>query len=378
MEYNLDMDKDGKCTREGYDQRMRVEFINHPELKTLDRRSVEILECEYKDYKIQLQAQSGTAKPVPRALCVSLELRKVISLESGIDFNNLTQEKILAHLEMVKIEGFSAVQVDANMIFRGIKMSAPKNEADIDRVISDFFVKMSEKMEESGSRSMLLDDQKLSVRKQAFPSLIDGLWPHNIKVMFKKQWFNEDRKWSVGKMCAMIKVAVRTHGKVALYQPDRGVTRSTPYDRKNLNDTTKGRFQQKEKSFVKPSKPFQKRPFQTGDKRNDYKKPEWKNESAFKKKGETKCFKCGIPGHTKPECRFGDTHPKVIEHAKKYKELKRGMRALGVDYRADTQVKVDDFGEKEKEQADDNEVEFESVVDSEEEQEKYSDFEDSQ
>ena len=117
MEYNQDNDKDGKCTREGFDQRMRVEFINHPELKTLDRKSVENLEQEYKDYKIQLQAQSGTAKPVPRALCVPLHLRGVIAMENSIEFGNLTQEKFLAHLDMVKMEGSSAVQVDATTIF---------------------------------------------------------------------------------------------------------------------------------------------------------------------------------------------------------------------------------------------------------------------
>ena len=107
-------------------------------------------------------------------------------------------------------------------------MSFPKNEADIGRVISDFFVNMDEKITDSGSRSMLLDESKLFVRKQAFPSLIEGLWPHNIVNMFKRQWQNEDRKWTVGKMCSEIKKVVRTHGKAALYQYDRGVTRSTP------------------------------------------------------------------------------------------------------------------------------------------------------
>ena len=377
MEYNQDNDKDGKCTREGFDQRMRVEFINHPELKTLDRKSVENLEQEYKDYKIQLQAQSGTAKPVPRALCVPLHLRGVIAMENSIEFGNLTQEKILAHLDMVKMEGSSAVQVDATTIFRGIKMSVPKNEADIGRVISDFFVKMNEKMGESGARSMLLDDQKASVRKQAFPNLIDGLWPHTMVKMFKKQWFNEDRKWTVGKMCTEIKAAVRIHGKVALYQPDRGVTRTTPYDRKNTYDSTKGRFPQKEKSNVKPpfGQPFKKRPFHTGDKRNENKKPAWKNESAATKKGEIKCFKCGVGGHRRPECRLGDNHPKVIEHAKAYGALKRGMRVMGMHFRVDTQEMEE---EHEKVEVEETTEDFKSVGDSEEEHENFSDFGDDQ
>ena len=376
MEYKQDnTDTDGKLTREGFDQRMRVEFINHPELKTLDRRSVELLELEYKDYKIQLQAQSGTSKPVSRALCVPLKLRRVIAMEHEIPFNELTNEKILAHLESVKMEGSTAVQVNASSIFRGIKMSFPKNEADIGRVISDFFVNMDEKMTDSGSRSLLLDESKLFVRKQAFPSLIEGLWPHNIVNMFKRQWQNEDRKWTVGKMCSEIKKVVRTHGKAALYQYDRGVTRSTPYDRKNTTDS-KGRFQQKEKSNVKPSygQPFQKRqPFKSQEKKSDYKKPSWKNESAFKQKGDVKCFKCGTPGHKKPECRLPDTHPKVMETARKYKELKHGMRAMGMNFRVDTQENEESEVEVEEEVQ-----EFKSVADSEEEQEEFSDYGDDQ
>ena len=80
MEYKQDnTDTDGKLTREGFDQRMRVEFINHPELKTLDRRSVELLELEYKDYKIQLQAQRFNYKHN-----LELKLGRVIAMEHEI------------------------------------------------------------------------------------------------------------------------------------------------------------------------------------------------------------------------------------------------------------------------------------------------------
>ena len=49
------------------------------------------------------------------------------------------------------------------------------------------------------------------------------------------------------------------------------------------------------------------------------------------------CFKCGQPGHKKPECNLPDDHFKVIAHQKKFREQRAGLRKLGINFMVDEQ-----------------------------------------
>lgn len=78
---------------------VRVQLISHPELKQLDRRSVEELKILHREYVIQIKAQgSKSMKPVPIAYCVPRLLREVMAMEKGIEFDMLNEGMIIDFL----------------------------------------------------------------------------------------------------------------------------------------------------------------------------------------------------------------------------------------------------------------------------------------
>lgn len=286
---------------------VRVQLIQHPELKQLDRRSVEELRILHREYCIQLRAQgSKTTKPVPIAYCVPRELREVVAMEIGIHFEILSECAILEYLDNLCERNDTKIQMDQRVIFKGVKMRAPQNPCDIGKVLSDFMTKINERKNRYGLNNRLLEQGETELRKQSFPAIIDGIWPQPAIVFLEKRWKESGKKWSLAELVKEIRETVNSFGPYELMRNPTTKEIDQPRDdsRKRKHESKKS---EKSKSRYASQAFKRDRPEATSGK-------------------DLRCYRCGISGHIRPKCTLLDTDPRVMEQ--KNKMIKKNLKRL--------------------------------------------------
>ena len=320
---------------------LRVTLCKEPELAELHRKAIQDFEVAYIDYEAKVKAQgSATAKPILKAMCVTRVQREVIALIKGIKFKDLTHELIYAYIEEIKREQYGDVQIDERNVFKEIEMRSAKDVNDIGVVIAEFYVKVNERTQEAGLTSRFLEDyESKELRKQSFPTLLKAVWPKDGVSYLTKKWVSEGKKWSLKDLMAEVKVCARTYGPYELLkgygtrnngnEGDKGRPNrnGNPDDHKSKWTSYTRRYK-KQGEVKPPNKSW-----------TDFKKNKPPGKSHDNKKwmsgGGTQkivCFKCGQPGHKRPECKLADDNGKVLAHQKKYNEAKSSLRKLGMNF----------------------------------------------
>ena len=344
--------EDNKKHAQEHEASLRVTLLSHPLLDSLHRKAICDFEVEYKDYQEKVKSQgSATAKPLHKALCLTRSQREVIALMKGIPFKNLSIDIILSYLKKVKSDHYMDVQLDERSMFKGIFVRTPISVNDIGASVAEFYVKVNDRIRESGVASRLLDDENgKEMRKQCFPMLMKGVWPREAHNLLKKKYEQEGKKWKLNKLLEEIQMMARTHGPLELL---KGGEKSDHWkNKKDLlrNDDTRSNSKWTSHKGKYPSFSSSNKPTQGSHVEKFKEKKDWKNKVLVKSGsheqkrwmagGGTKkivCFKCGQPGHKKPECNLPDDHFKVIAHQKKFREQRAGLRKLGINFMVDEQ-----------------------------------------
>lgn len=304
----------GKRKREDDDlaaASVRVQMIQHPELKKLDRRSVEELRILHREYEIQLRAQGARTKPVPIEYCVPRVLREVIAMEKGMLFDQLEKETIMDYLDKLYTEE-DTIQIDQKKVFQGIKMNTPKNPCDIAGVISDWLQKINDRKNRYGLSTRLMQNNELELRKQCFPSIIEGIWPQTAVPVIEKRWKDASKKWSLAELIKEIRDAVSNFGP---YELLRDAGKKDKYSSKDeLTKTSKESW--------KKRKPFG----ENRSERKDPKRSDSRGLDSKKKREDVQCYRCGLVGHIRPKCTLADTDQRVIDQ--KNKLIKKSLKRL--------------------------------------------------
>ena len=360
---NLKEGHNKKTTREDDDESLRVRVCLHPMLTSLEGKAIQDWEVLYKDYVQQAKSVSPTSKPFLKALCVSLTQRKVIAMIKQIEFKKLNAEMILSYLEEVKREQFNEIQLDERNVFKGIVMQAPDSPDGIGKAISEFYVKVIDRVEESGLTSRFLDkDTSYGLRKKCFPTLMKGIWPREANSMLSKKWEQEGRQWMLSDLLIEIKSLTRKYGTYELskvkpsFEKKGGESKGKPYEISKWN-SYRGKYEKPEKPSMdakegsKYKKDSKKEWKSNKEKTERFSAKSGRDQKRWTSGGTTKvvCFNCGQAGHKKPECTLKDDHFKVIAYKKKYKAATDGLRKIGRSFTVDEQdeVGVEDQCEKE-------------------------------
>ena len=368
---------------------LRVGLLNHPVLKSMHRKAIEDFEVAYKDYQERVKSQgSATAKPLLKAMCVSREQREVIALMKSIRFSQLTHDIINQYISDVKQEQHTDVQMDERNIFKGITMRAADDINDIGAAISDFFGEVNNRTRECGLANHFLQDyESKELRKQSFPLLLKGAWPREATQYLKKKWEKDGRKWMLQELLVEIKTCASTFGPYELlknggkeWKSDRKeTTQSGKSDSSRANWTPyKGRyssnnnFKKQEKQGEKPTNVSEWNTKKGGGSRAPARAGATDSKRWMSGGGTQKivCFKCGQPGHRRPECKLADDNYKVIQHQKKYMEAKKGLRKLGVNFMVNEQL----VGKKEAEEDNVEEDEEDNVLEQERQERKNDEY----
>ncbi|MEN9639681.1 MAG: hypothetical protein RLZZ262_1550 [Bacteroidota bacterium] len=201
------------------DQKIRVELIKNPELKGLTKLDIEKWRNEYALYKEKVEAQGNGAKPVTKYHCIPIHIRKSIALQIGVKSNAITREQVFLKLnELDTKEPGRRDAVEANQVFKNLRMDPPRRQTEIASKVQDFFFKIQKRVELHGVEDILYDHEKLEFRKQSFPAIINGVWPENLSISIKQEWLNASRKWTMHELLAVIERKVH---EVGAYELDR-------------------------------------------------------------------------------------------------------------------------------------------------------------
>lgn len=295
-------------------KQMRVELIHNPELKGLTRRDIEIFRDEYKIYKEKVEQQGENINPVSKYACVPTKLRKSIGLQMGIKFSDLTPIHVWQKIDAIMNEAVVDSGIDPKLVFKGIKMVPPKRALDIKKRIQEYILKIGERISRNAIEDELYDPTKLTFRKQAFPNIIQGVWPEELATTISKTWTNGGKKWTLQELLFEIEEQVDAVGhyeldRLRLVQEKMEKKGATTYKRKDKGVSvlpSSGRFEKRSK-YEPP-----RRPAANGQ-----------NDSNAR---DLNCFNCGGLGHRKYECKIRYNHPDAIKGRKE--SLKKQQRRL--------------------------------------------------
>lgn len=276
------------------DQKLRVELIKNPELKGLTKLDIEKWRNEYALYKEKVEAQGNGAKPVTKYHCIPIHIRKSIALQIGVKSNAITREQVFLKLnELDTKEPGRRDAVEANQVFKNLRMDPPRRQTEIASKVQDFFFKIQKRVELHGVEDILYDHEKLEFRKQSFPAIINGVWPENLSISIKQEWLNASRKWTMHELLTVIERKVH---EVGAYELDRAKQQST-------TGNTEGSTKKSARVSVKRSS-------------NDCK-------GSVTDSKRRKCYNCGKLGHIQANCYLKINDPEAI---KGRKELQKDNR----------------------------------------------------
>lgn len=355
---------------------LRVNLCNPPELTSLHRKAICDFEVAYTDYEEKVKAQgSKNTKPLLKALCVTRIQREVIAMARGIKFSDLSNEIILTYMEEVKQEQYMGLQLDERNIFKGINMRVPEEANDIGAVVADFYVDVNDRMRESGLASRFLHDgDSKELRKQCFPLLMKGVWPREAYNYLKKKWEGEGKKWMIMELLKEVKLCATKYGPYELTKTEgkRDSSRSSGYEQKSKWVSYKGGMKDSTRQGDQWNKPKERKDWK-GAKKIDHRPPvkAGQDSKRWMSGGGTQkivCFKCGQPGHKKPDCKLSDDNFKVVAYKKKYQEARQGMRKLGINIMVDEQ-------DTDEEVKGSDDIEQENLVQDQDSEYEYSDVE---
>jgi Zinc knuckle len=284
---------------------MRVELIRNPELQGLTKFDIERFRNEYALYKEKVEAQGEGAKAVSKYHCIPVHIRKSIALQIGVKSSALTREQVFLKINELDTKNPGRKDaVEASQVFKGLRMEAPKRQADIPRKIQDFFSKIQRRVELHGVEDLLYDNDKLEFRKQSFPSIINGIWPENLCIGIKQEWLNASRKWS---MRELLEIIERKVNEVGTYELDRvRQQRSGSTGIGNDANRVKTMRVDKRESVTHVKNSF----------------PDRKGEAGEKNK-RIKCYNCGKIGHIQSTCFLKSNDPVAIKGRKELQQDNR-------------------------------------------------------
>ncbi len=314
----------GKNSKQDFKESLRIQLIKHPELKWMTRQCVEEFEIAYTTYEIEVKA-SKTGKPITKPECVSRSVREIMVMENGCAYRDVTDRMILDAMTKAKKEDTDGIRVDLNKIFKGLKMEGPKHPSEISRKYLEYMERIARRKNEYGLNERFLSDEDKEIRKQCFPAIINGLWPETGAIYLKKKWLHDGKKWTMGELFQEMRDIVTMLGTIELMTLKKEYdekTRGKRDDWKRPSQDTRYKPNGNNKDWVKRKK--MKR--HQGSESN--KKEARKEETKIGTKENPICYRCGTPGHMKPDCFLADDHPKVKTMTKKWKD-KRGLKRMG-------------------------------------------------
>lgn len=280
--------------------KMRVELIKNPELEGLTKYDVDKFRADYENYKEKVNSQNDNAKPVSKYTCIPKQLRRSICNQMGINPKQVTQQIVFQKLDAISNQPISIKSVDATTVFRGVRMEAPKRKSEIDKKIQKYFLKIDERIEMNGVEDELHDINKLEFRKNAFPNIINGVWPSTLSITLQKEWKNESKRWTLHQLLTTIEKRVKN---IVDYELDRlELIRTEQKKNEKLKKTTT--FSKSDQKFSAVNR--------TSGKTRQQVTTNNSNSSSSSTGKRIRCFNCGIPGHKKPECKMAYNDPKAV------------------------------------------------------------------
>jgi Zinc knuckle len=283
---------------------IRVELIQQPSLRTLTKKSINHFKEEYEIYRQKVEAQGNNGRPMSRFSCISIDMRRTICNQIGKRYLEATESDIWQKIEEIcDEEGLEKGGIDPRQIFNGVKMDIPTNQGCLVEKLQKYFAEISKRITKFGVEEELFETSGQEFRKQAFPNIINGVWPSGLAETIHRKYRNSSRNWTLGDLLSNIDREVKAVGR---YEIDR--------IRKSRNEMGKFETDRIRKSRNEMGK------FETEFRRD---KPRWeaKDTKSFEdQQGEKKlkCFNCGKMGHKKMECKLNRNN----------EEAKKGRRTL--------------------------------------------------
>ena len=295
---------------------MRVQLIQNPELKRLTRHAVEEFEILYADYVASVEAQgSKSTKPLRKALCTTRELRSIIAMKKGLRFSDVKEDMILKEIELAREKDLGGIRIDLERIFKGMRMVGPKHPNEITDRFMEYLEKINERAHEYGLNERFLNSNDMEIRRQCFPKILQGVWPQKAGKYLEKKWQRDGKTWTLSDLIYEMETTVTTLGPIELMASEDGYDRERRRSRSN-HENQHG-FKRRKTDGFKVQNVQRQRDY--GD-RMKKKTPTAKSDQ----EPTVTCYRCGTPGHIKPECRLSEQHPKVKEMQKK-----KGLKRLG-------------------------------------------------
>ncbi|KAL3914448.1 MAG: hypothetical protein SGARI_000114 [Bacillariaceae sp.] len=264
-------------------------------------------------------------------------------MEKGVTFKELSENMVLDYLEELKGFTIKETQFDLGNVFRGLKMKPARYVSQLSSVAYEYVKSVNDRKNKMGLESRFASGDR-ELAKMAFPSLIKGIWPSKAASILHKRWKAEGKQWKLSDLIKEIRTTVNTYG---VYELEREIEirsdRENKRSKREFDD--RGARRSKEVTFGLVSKSIMKKP-----ERQVPKSPGGYSSDGGKynrsKGSDLTCYRCGIKGHTRPECRLPEDHPKVVALGKgkpmgKIRRLQDGEEDEKADHESESCHSID-------------------------------------